>query len=321
MSLLYADAKKILARYVGTGGTCPDSDKLDLFCRKVFQTLLWSGTYGSVRKYCFNAIAGCITLPYELEIPLKVKIEGRIGTVWNKWYEFYNVHDLEGCLPAPNALREEPNYFCTVYNLPNKFCRVGVVGTTDEKDDAHVIISGKDPSGREVITNHKGVQITGEYIQIRKNQLSYSQVVFGEITAVQKSITNGYVQLYWYRPEINLRGFLSEYSPFEENPEYRRFKLTSPCEPCLKISILGRIRLKERYADTERIPFDNIMALELAGQAANSSFNNDEQMAAAKETHMVASLNKEATYKTPQPGTPVEMYAPLSGCAVKNIVD
>jgi hypothetical protein len=320
MSLTYGEAKKILARYVGVGGQCLDSPDLDLFCKKVFQQILWTGSHGSIRKYCFCAVKGCITLPYELETPLKVRVDNGVGTVWNKFYEFYNVHDMERCTPAADALYEEPNTFCTVYDLPNSSCRVGVLGTAEEADSAHLIVSGTDASGREVFTNHQGVKVSGEYLRIEKGQLRYSQVAFANITSIKKSITNGYVQLLWYRPELGIKGFLSDYTPYEEVPEYRRFRLTGRCQSPSKVSVLGRIRLKDRYGDNERIPFDNILAIELAGQAANSGFNNDEQMSVAKEQHMTQSILKEATYKVSNTGQPMEIMTMLSGAAIKNIV-
>lgn len=318
--LTYGQAKKILARYSGIAGTCTDSDKLDIFCKKVFQSVLWAGTYGSIRKFCFSACKGCITVPYELETPIKIKVENHIGVVFNKWYEFYNVHELEGCEPVGSNLYEESNSFCTVYDLPNKFCRVGVLGTATESTDAHIIVSGRDPSGREIYTTHAGEKIAGEYLKIEKGKVHHTQVVFGEITGISKTVTNGYVQLLWTRPELSLRGFLADYAPSEEVPEYRRFKLTSPCGPSVKVSILGRIRLKEKYADNERIPFDNILALELAGQSANASYNNDVQLAEAQDTRMVKSVTRESVYKTSQTGSALDVYVPTSGGAVKNIV-
>lgn len=84
MALTYLDAKKVLARWAGRGGLCLDSPELDLFCKQVFQHLLISGSHGNIRKFCFVAVKGCFTAPYELEVPLKVKIEDKVGTVWNR---------------------------------------------------------------------------------------------------------------------------------------------------------------------------------------------------------------------------------------------
>lgn len=283
--------------------------------------MLFSGQHGNIRKFCFNAIKGCFTVPYELEVPLKVKIDGSVGTVWNRWYEFYHINEMEGCIPASNALYEEPNTFPTVYDIPNSYCRVGVLGTANEADDAHLIVSGNDPSGREIITDHQGEKISGEYLRIQKGALRYTQAVFGKITGVTKTVTNGYTQLFWIRPEINARGFLADYSPYEETPQYRRFKITTPtCGPCIKISVLGKIRLKDHYGDNEIIPFDNLYALQVAGQAQNAQFNGDPAMADAKDKVMQDLIQRENEYKRIQPGSPVDVFQPLSAGAIINIV-
>ena len=321
MAITYKEAKSILSRYASIGGKCPSASEIDLFCKQVLQYMLISGQHGSLRKYCFNAIKGCFTVPYELEVPIKVKVECEVGTVWNRWFEFYNIGELEGCIPASNALYEEPNTFPTVYDLPNNYCRVGVLGTADEADNAHVIVSGVDPTGREIITDHEGEKISGEYLRVRKGAFRYSQVVFGKITGVKKSVTNGYVQMFWYRPELSMKGFLSDYSPFEETPQYRRFKLTTPnCGPSVKVSVLGRIRLKDHYGDNEVIPFDNLYALQIAGQAQNAQYNNDPQMADAKDKIMQDLIARENEYKRIQPGSPIDVFFPLSAGAIKNIV-
>lgn len=320
MAITYGDAKRILAKYIGTGGKCDTAKDIDLFCRKVFQYLLISGEHGNLRKFCFNAQKGCITLPYELDVPLRVKVEGHVGTVWNKWFEWYNYGEMEGCVPASNSLVEEPNPVCTVYDLPNKFCRIAALATATEAADSYIIISGKDPSGREIITNDGGEQIFGEKLRLEVGRFHYTQVVFGEISSIKKSVTNGYVQLHWYRPELNLRGFLSDYSPYEELPEYRRFRLTSYCEGCVRVSVIGRIRLKDKYGDNERIPFENLLALELAGQMINKNYNDDVQMAQAKGAMLDDIIERENTHKKSQPGSPIDVFLPLSAGAVKNII-
>ena len=282
--------------------------------------MLWSGPAGSIRKFCFCAVKGCITLPYELEVPLKIRVDGGIGTIWSKFYEFYSVHDMEKCTPAADAMYEDPNTFATVYDLPNSYCRVGVQGTAAEEDGAYLIVSGKDASGREIFTDHQGQKISGEYLRIEQGKLRYTQVPFAQITNVKKSITNGYVQLLWYRAETGDKGFLSDYTPYEETPEYRRFKLTGRCSGLSKVSVLGRIRLKDRYGDNERIPFDNILAIELAGQSANAGYTGDEQMSVAKEQHMTQTILKEATYKSTNISQPLEIFPMLSGGAIRGIV-
>jgi len=119
MSLTFKQARDILAKFVGRGGQCPEpSPEVDDFVLKALQQLLYSGEYGGIRKFCFHAVKGCFTIPYELETPEKVKIDNCPGNVWNKWFEWHQPSQLMDCVPAGQSIFEEPNYFYTAYELP-----------------------------------------------------------------------------------------------------------------------------------------------------------------------------------------------------------
>lgn len=319
--LTFGQAKEILRQYASRAGRCSSDDALNLFVLQILQYMLFSGAYGNLRKFTFNAVRGCFTVPHELETALKVKIDCEVGSVWDKWFEWHNDRDLEGkCFPAGEALYEEPNRYPTVYDLVYP-SRVGVLGICDESCDAHVIVTGEDPTGREIFTTHKGEQISGEYLTITKGQIKFTTVEFGKITGILKSKTKGYVQLLAVNPTVGKTYFLSDYTPLEEKPAYRRYKLTSKnCARLLKVSVLGRIRLKEAYADTDFIPFENLYALQVAGQSINLQYNNDVQGAQAKDQIMQDLITRENEYKRVENGQPMEVFKALSPGAVKNIV-
>lgn len=323
MPITWGEAKTLISQYAGRGGQCPSADKVDLFVRQVLDYMLISGEYGNLRKFCFNAVKGCFTIPYELEVPLKIKIDEEVGSVWDKWFEFYNTNNLEGdnCFNFSDAAFEDPNYYPTVYELPGGGANVGVVGTCSESESANIIIQGIDTTGREVYTNHKGMKVSGEYLSIVKNEMRYTTTEFSKITGVLKTKTNGYTPLYWLRPKQNLKGFLSDYAPLEEKPSYRRFRIrSSKCGNCVKVSILGRIRLRAAYADTDYIPFDSLYTLELAAQAVNANYNNDVATAGAKDKMMVDLITRTNEYKRVQVGQPIEVFHPTSPGAITNIV-
>ncbi len=322
MPITWGEAKNICSQYAGRGGVCPTADRVNLFVRQVLDYMLLSGEYGNLRKFCFNAVKGCFTVPFELEVPLKIKFDGAVGTVWDKWFEWHNTRDIDGqCFPFQEAALEDPNYYPTVYDLPSAGAYVGVVGTCLEDADAHIIIQGIDTTGREVFTVHKGEKVSGEYLSIKKGELRYTQVVFSKITGVLKTKTNGYTPLYWVRPEVQAKGFLSDYSPLEEKPSYRRFRIVSSnCGNSVKVTVLGRIRLKPAYADTDFIPFDSLYTLELAAQAINANYNNDTATAGAKDKMMQDMIVRGNEYKRVQNGQPIEIFFPLSAGTIKNIV-
>lgn len=327
MSITYGQAKKVLAPYQARAGKCPDAEGTDFFVRQVLEYLLISGENGSLRKFTFHAVRGCFTIPYELEVPLKLKIDGEVGNVWDRWFEWHNRKSLdEGCVPADEAMYEDPNYYPTVYDVPPGGSQVGVIGTCNESEDAYVIVQGIDANGREIFTTHKGASIKGEYLKIARGQIRYTTKTFHKITDVIKSKTVGYVQLLWVivnDDDTISQGLLADYSPVEETPRYRRYHITSrhcPGKSSYKISVLGRIRLKPAYADNDYIPFDNILALTLGGQFVNSNTNNDMQTAQAKDTFLQNVITKENEYKRVNNGQPVEFFKGTCAGLIKNIV-
>lgn len=314
MPLVFGDVRKILAQYAARGGKAASSEDVRLFAHEVLQHLLFSGAYGSYRTFKFTAVRGVITLPAEIETPLKVKIGAEVGAVWDKWFDFNAKFDLEHdstCLPG-TALREIANEYPTVYDLPGSGSLVGVQCECCEDEDASVIVSGKDPKGREIYTVHKGERIAGEYLSIKSGNIQISQQTFKIITAVKKTVTKGYVELYWVDPAFDRKGFLSSYSPYEMLPSYRRVKLQTQCPNFARVEVLARIRLKPFYADTERVPFDNIVLIKTAAQSRNAANNSDNQTAQFKDGLMQDLATRENVYKNPNTGTPVAVTGPTA---------
>ncbi len=322
MPLTYGEAKEILARYVGNGGVCATNPKVDAFVRETLDYLLISGSSGNLHKFCFCAVKGCLTIPYELQTPLKVKIDGRVGTVWDKWYEYHPSKNTDGCIDVGQALTEDPNYYPTIYDLPANGARVAIMGTCHEDPGAHVVIKGEDLTGRQIITEHNGQQVIGEYLSIKKDHLVYTQATFGKITEVYKTKTIGYTPLYWLQPAQETKGFLADYSPIETKPTYRRFRFTNPaaCSATSIVTVFGRIRLKPEYADNDLIPVENRFALNLAGQTIQAMYNKDPNLGAATDNFLTGVVSKENEYKRTQNGQPVEVYVPTSGGSVINII-
>ncbi len=114
---------------------------------------------------------------------------------------------------------------------------------------------------------------------------------------------------------------MSDYSPVETKPQYRRFRIKS-CDASSeqRITVLGRIRLKDHYSDNDLIPFDNIYALTTAAQSIYSNYNDNVEVAAAKDNTLVTLINRENEHKRVQNGQPIEVFTPLSPGSIVNIV-
>lgn len=320
--ITFGEAKKILAQYAGRGGLCATNDQVDLFVRQVLEYILISGEYGNIRTFTFNAYKGCFTVPYELEVPLKILIDDQVGSSWDRWFNYHATKELGvGCIPADKAIVEDPNYYPTVYDLPVGGSQVGVLGRCEEAEDAHVLIQGVDVTGKEVYTVHKGVKQTGEYLSIKKGQIKYSETKFLRVDHVIKTRTNGYVQLLWVNPTYERTGFLADYSPVEEKPSYRRYRLSSNnCGQYMKVSVLARIRLKSAYTDNDFIPFDTLYTLHLAAQAINANLNDSPDLAKAKDSTMQDMISRGNEYKRVNNGQPIEVYLGTSPGRIQNII-
>jgi hypothetical protein len=321
MSLLFSQVKKIVAPYQGKGGKVPTDELTHDFAIKVLQYLLISGSANAEIVIELYAVNGVITAPYELETPLKVKINGRVGTVMSKWFDFRSRADFSpnGCFEAADTLQEDPNTYFTAYDLPVNGAKVGVTAVVDEDPDATITISGQDPTGREIFTNHKGAEIAGEVLEIKKGQTTWSNVTFGKIDGIYKSKTKGYTPFYW--KDGALKGFLSDFSPVEEIPAYRRYKLNIPnCPSHAKISILGRVRVKPRYSDNDRVPFDNLYTIEVAAQQVNANYNDRNDTAKQKDNFLQDLNNRDATHRRVSNGQPLEVFYDTSAGTIRGLV-
>lgn len=282
--------------------------------------LLHSGSISGQRKVCILANRGYLSLPPDVEIPIKAKIDHRTTAIWNKWFSMHSVAEsFDDCPPIGEVLIEDGTQTPLAYDLPSGGSVVGVMGICDELDGAAATIQGKDVTGREVYTNYQGEKVVGEKLLIRKNQIRHGQVTFGEITAVLKPRTEGYVSLWAVKPQKDTRQFLADWSPSEERPLYRRFKVVArECPNIAHLSMLCRVKLKDSYHDNEITLFDNSFAIILAAQRIQAEVNNDIQVAGFKKAGVEDLLNKEAEYKKIS-GSPVDIFFPLSGGSIKNL--
>ena len=79
MIITFGEAKKELAKYAGKAGKCRDDDSVGLFVKEVIQQLLFRGANGNLRKWEFTTQSGMFTAPPDLELPLKIKIDGEVA--------------------------------------------------------------------------------------------------------------------------------------------------------------------------------------------------------------------------------------------------
>ena len=295
-------ARQIVAEFAGKKGKCSESDAVRDFVIEVVERLLLKGAHGSLRKWEFCLAHQCFTAPPDLEVPLKVKIEGMVESVWSKWYEFHDVNsaEIQNSNYKPGLFEETGRYF-TIYDIPSCGARVSAIPGGTEKEDAEITIQGLDPEGREIFTIRDGKQVHGETIKISRDEPIFTQKTFGKITGVEKSRTCHHVRLYWQTVDCNnkflARGLLSEYRPNDTLPSYRRFKVPQASPDCIaKICILGRVKMLESYHDNDILPVSSLGALRSMATLIQSEQNNRINEARFHNSSVDKILNDENEY-------------------------
>lgn len=301
MIITLKQARQVVAEYAGKKGKCADSEAVRLFVIEVVERLLLRGARGNLRKWCFCLTNGCFTAPADLEIPLKLKIDGYPDQVWSKWFEFYDIHGAEHeDKNYKSGIFEQVNSYPTVYDLPKPGARVAPIPLEEEGEGAYIIVQGVDINGRDVYTNVNGRQIHGERISISRSEPKFSQTVFSKITAIEKSRTCSHVRLYWQSHQgdkILSRGLLSEYRPTETIPSYRRFKVKgAPCDKPVKVEVLGRIRLLDSYHNNDILPITSIGALRSMAMTIQSERTNNMNEANFHNARVAQILEDENEY-------------------------
>lgn len=322
MSLTFGKAKALCQPYCGISGKAFDSKELHDFTIKVLQYLLITGSPGGEKLFNINTGAGFFTAPYEMETPLKMIVNGRVGNAVNQWFEFRSKpNNCNNFLECADLIVEDTSTYYTAYDGPEEF-QVGVKATQNGECKKCFIVSGQDASGREVYTQHKGAGISGELLEVPENSamIKWTNVFFTKISGVVKDPTKGYLSCYWRDRKGNI-GYLSDYAPVEEVPSYRRFQMNIPnCPEYSNISIIARTRLRETYADNDRVPFDQFLGVEVAAQAVQSQLSKQPELAVQQDKFLQSLVERESTHKKLNNGLPIEQFYYTSGNTIMGIV-
>lgn len=326
MLLTFGDAKKFLSRYAGKAGSCKDDAIVDLFVKSVIQELLNRGANGNLRKWQFYTQNGTITLPPDLLLPVSIRIDGPCaagspGRVYDKFYEFYEDATLTDCTPWEKGAVEEPNTFFTQYDIPLCGARILAVPRCCEDAGAHLMLYGIDKEYKDIwVPRKEGGKTKGEYLSIQKENSKYTLACFTSFTSIEKTVTKDYVRLYWYNPDTQAKGLLADLRPNETRPSFRRARiLGADCNQSVKVTVLGRVRFYDNYADSDIIPITSLRALKLMAQTLQAEDNDNIQVASYKGQRVTDVIENENRYnRTPQASVNFEPETAPSG--IRNII-
>ena len=301
MIITLCHARNTIAEYAGKAGKCADSEDARLFVLEAVQRLLHRGAHGNLRKWVFCLSNGCFTAPADMEVPIKVKIDGYPERVWSKWYEFYDVHNADfSSTDFKSGLIEEVNVYFTAYDIPVSGARVAAIPLESEAASAYIVVQGEDVLGRDVYTMCDGCRIHGEKLLISREEPVFSRTAFSKITGIEKTPTCNYVRLYWQEVVANQvagRGFLAEYKPAETHPSFRRFRVPAAASNCsVKVTVLGRVRDIDYRHNNDVLPITSLAGLRKMAQLMQAEQNEKIDVAAYHEQSIDKAIENENEY-------------------------
>jgi len=266
---------------------------------------------GTLKKWQVYSRNNTVTLPRDLAVVLKVKINESVEPVHSKWFEFYDqmsAREFDGADQWQAGVIQEVNSFPTVYDIP--VCGAHVIAELGNKcrdaKNAYTIIQGIDQHGVDVYTHYKNELIHGERLDLEKNVAKRSRTKFSKITNITKSETDDYVKYYYQVEKQETPRMLSILTPKETIGDFRRARiLTRACDPrqCYLLTILGRLHIRSDYHDNDIVPITDLTGIQTLAEAKQASTSNNLQAAGFKYQLLDRQIEDEQMYNRPSDTT------------------
>jgi len=293
-----AQAKIFCAPWVDRSGIDPNDPRVTARINEAQELLGPKGKQSDqLRCLRFCVYGGFVTLGRDVKSIEKYRIDGEVGHVWSKWYEF-----LENG-PGPLANDTSGNrdlidrgYACTQYD-PHEPLSLMVVSDAEEDADAKLTIRGYDENDQEIRWNGA----FGEAVPIRKTDPVYSANKFKGITNIVKPVTKGYVHLAAVTTTGAFHRFhLASYHPDETNPSYRRYQIHQPSlTRGYLMTALCKLQFIPASHDTDALYIQNLAALKRMVQAISYYDAGDLKNGLSFEQAAEAILIEQDMDKTP----------------------
>ena len=251
----FADYKTACAPFV-KDGRCSDDAEVAATINRAMEILMDEGDWKhTVQKMRIRTYNNSIALPHGVETVLKVDNCGVPVMVHNIWYEFLDGGPgmllPESVNTVANDLKDE-GYFPTFFPIGNSQ-RYLIALSTEAGDVGETIrIRGVDEDFMEVAPT-----VPGELLKIGRwingvegampspanLNIVKSDNRFLGIDSIINPVTQGYVTLYAYDPDTPAFWLLGKYGPWETQPSYRRYRITSAVsasQECLMLLVKRR---------------------------------------------------------------------------------
>lgn len=283
-----------------------DRDVLIDLIRETIDVLHAEESLENLRKWCIPSCGCIVTIPKEMEAPVKYRIGNKVGPVRNFTYQFhgYARKDCTGYNSDLRYSKESPIFF----DLPAHGARVAARALEffspdcKPKDRPYLIVQGRNTAGQLVThTTEHGTSDVGERVYLSQPDVSpeYSEQVFKEITSV-RVVGDINSMLVWcntteYGRAPTEYGLLATYDRGDEFPSFRRYELPPVVDAscCYEIEVLGHIRKPVLKFDNELVRGYDANTLRSMLRAKWAQASNDINAATFNASLAVGSLRKQ----------------------------
>lgn len=296
------------------GRSADDPSLLDDIAEAI-EFVLHSGGGEILREWKIPIHNGTVTLPRDLETPIKYKWGRLANSGFGIFMSPYLSYSSEGVMNFLGYENWDTKLSTRARRVPIQFkiprCGVQVVATSrNPKDVGKTIIISGNQNGRQIAPTHFGQKTAGEVLKIYDvddPKKKYSSYLFHEITGIVKDPTLDYIFLSGKAPGEDVPSYiLSCYHPDEEVPSYTQiemfstnaYMLQSDCDTW--IHILGRINPSLKYTrEDDIVPITSHQMLKLLAKRYKYDYSNEFDLVERMEQRILRLIRKQKAYQQP----------------------
>lgn len=317
MFFTMADAAKEIAPVV-EGGACDTTYLYDRINTATRRLLMHDRKPIHIRRLVrFFTKKDIITLPRGVERIVAYTMDGAPAPLFSSAYEFVSHGPGELCCDPSwvkgKYLEDMGAHYSLFFDIPS-YDDAGGCGCTSSDDDAtepsytgvkvvafstkeadrgvNIRLWGQDSDNAELHSASPGLllgitpwdnETEGDFTYAANETPTLTDPLL-DIHWVKKPVTEGFVSLYGYNESTYQLYFLAKYHPFETQPRYRRYRITSP-DYCCGTSILALCELGyvPMSVAEDILIIQNIDALKMMCMAIGFENANDLERAVAHE--------------------------------------
>ena len=262
MRYLAKDLFEDVAPFVGEYGQCTgNAVEILKYLDKVSELLWVRGDWkGTIEYGCISVTDCCFGLPWHLEEVRNAWYCNQTIPVHDQYYQTMSHVGIESCCGGccMPQLTQTGEYWPYQKKAPTGW-RIAVQGT--EEEEVTLEFQMFDQSGQRHIR-----QITPNL------EVQRLDVNLGELTAVRKPRTKGFVRLLAWHPDHKNLEFVAKYDAHQEGPDFSHYKLTGVPKRQNCPALI--IRAKKKYipirSENDVIWLESKAALEFACLALNA---------------------------------------------------